>query len=194
LNVDTSAGIAAILPHQSHRIIHHHSSSISAIINHPTLYLSLYTVMAISSHVALNKVSAGGIGELDAYITKALEARSVVGEPDAVRPVGLHFVVDDKIFRGTNHKFLCCPVQLLLRDGSGQTKLCTPVWTHQTLRAKVNRKVKVGTKKLSVIRLDDFNAVAHDKSPSGHVFLIRSYLVVKKDVDEDAYLRWRTEN
>jgi hypothetical protein len=147
--------------------------------------------MAISCHVALNKVSADGMAELDAYITKALEARSVVGEPDAVRPVGLHFVVDDKIFRGTNHKFLCCPVQLLLRDGSGQTKLCTPVWTHQTLRAKVNRKVKVGTKKLSVIRLDDFNAV---ESPSGHVFLIRSYLVVKKDVDEDAYLRWRMEN
>jgi hypothetical protein len=77
LNVDTSAGIATILPHQSHRIIHQ-SSSISTIINHPTLYLSLYTVMAISSHVALNKVSAGGIGELDAYITKALvEARNV---------------------------------------------------------------------------------------------------------------------
>ena len=150
--------------------------------------------MAISSHVALNKVSAGGIGELDAYVTKALEARSVVGEPDAVRPVGLQFVVDDKIFRGTNHNFLCCPVQLVLRDGSGQTKLCSPVWTHQTLRAKVNRKVKVRTKKLSVIRLDDFHAVAQDKSPSGHVFLIRSYLVVKKDVDEDACLRWRTEN
>jgi hypothetical protein len=37
LNVDTSAGIAAILPHQSHRIIHQ-SSSITAIINRRTLY------------------------------------------------------------------------------------------------------------------------------------------------------------
>jgi hypothetical protein len=85
---------------------------------------------------------------------------------------------------------LSCPVQLLLRDGSGQTKLCQPVWTDPTLRTKVNRKVKVGTKKLSVIRLDDFNAVSHEKSPSGYVFFIRSYLVVKKDVDEEVYQRW----
>jgi hypothetical protein len=149
--------------------------------------------MAISSYVALNKVTAGGVIELDVYITKVLEARRTVGAPDVVKPVGLHFVVDDKIFRGTNLKFLCCPVQLLLLDGSGQTKLATPVWTHSTLRSKVNRKVKVGTKKFSVIRLDDFNAVEDNKSPSGSVFLIRSYLVVKKEVDEEVYHRWMSQ-
>jgi hypothetical protein len=74
-------------------------------------------------------------------------------------------------------------------DSSGQTKLGTPVWTHSTLWAKVDRKVKVGTKKFSVIQLDDFNAIADNKSPSGSVFLIRSYLVVKKEVDEEAYHR-----
>jgi hypothetical protein len=133
--------------------------------------------MAISSHVALDKVTAGGVVELDVYITKVLEARRTVGAPDVVKPTGLHFVVGDKIFRGTNLKFLCCPVQLLLRDGSGQTKLGrTPVWAHSTPQSKVNWKVKVGTKKFSVIRLDDFNAVADNKSPSGSVFLIRSYL------------------
>jgi hypothetical protein len=76
-------------------------------------------------------------------ITKVLQARRTVGAPDVVKPVGLHFVVGDKI--------------------SGHT---------HTLRAKVNRKVKVGTKKFSVVRLDDFNAVADNKSPSGSVFLI----------------------
>jgi hypothetical protein len=96
--------------------------------------------MAISSHVALNKVTAGGVVELDVYITKVLEACRTVGAPDVVKPVGLHFVVDNKIFRGTNLKFLCCPVQLLLRDGSGQTKLGTPVWTHSTLRRRSTGK------------------------------------------------------
>jgi hypothetical protein len=52
--------------------------------------------MAISSYVALNKVTAGGVIELDVYITKVLEARRTVGAPDVVKPVGLHFVVDDK--------------------------------------------------------------------------------------------------
>jgi hypothetical protein len=115
------------------------------------------------------------------YITKVLEARRTVGAPDVVKPVGLL-------------KFLCCPVQLLLRNGSGQTKLGTPpVWTHSTLRSKVNQKVKVGTKKFFVIRLDDFNAVADNKSPSGSVFLIRSYLVVKKEVDKEGYHRWTSQ-
>ncbi len=52
--------------------------------------------MAISSYVAPNKVTAGGVIELDVYITKVLEARRTVGAPDVVKPMGLHFVVDDK--------------------------------------------------------------------------------------------------
>jgi hypothetical protein len=181
---------------------HHQQSSIVIVItssDHSSfLFLCLMhlapAVMAISSHPALNKVAAGGISELDVHITKVLEARRTVGATDVIQSVGLHFVVDDKIFVGTNQNFLCFPAQLLLRDGLGQTKLHAPVWTNQTLRAKVNRKVKVGTKKLSIIRLDDFTAVPHNEAPSGHVFLIRSHLAVKKDVDEEAHVLWRTEN
>jgi hypothetical protein len=57
----------------------------------------------------------------------------------------------------------------------------------------VNRKAKIGVKKLSVIRLDDFSVVAHQKAPAGYLIFIRSYDVVKKDVDHDVYDRWRME-
>jgi hypothetical protein len=192
-------------PHHAPKSHHHHHQQSSIVIviissNHSSfLFLCLLhlapTVMAISSHAALNKVAAGGISELDDYITKVLEACRTVGATDVIQPVGLPFVVSDKIFVGTNQNILCCPAQLLLCDGLGQTKLCAPVWTNRTLWAKVNRKVKVRTKKLSVIGLDDFTALPHDKAPSGHAFLIRSYLVLKKDVDEEAHLaRWTTEN
>jgi hypothetical protein len=105
-------------------------------------------------------------------------------------PLGFHFLVAEKIFRGTNMPLLCCPIQLLLRDGRGETILCQPVWSDKTLHSKVNRKVKFGTKKYSVIRLDNFGVLADPKASSGYVFLIRSYQVVKKDIDEEAYRRW----
>jgi hypothetical protein len=67
------------------------------------------------------------------------------------------------------------------------------VWTEQTLRSKVNRKAKMGVKKHSVIRLDDFSVVPHMKAPSGYLVFIRSYLVVKKDIEMEAYQRWNQE-
>jgi hypothetical protein len=148
--------------------------------------------MVISSHVALNKVDSGATSQLNQYISQVLAMSTGATDPPN-KPLGLHFVVKEKIFRGTNMKFFCCPVQLLLEDASGETKLCQPMWTDKSLRAKVNRKVKFGTQKRSVIRLVDFKVVVHPPAPAGYVILIRSYDVVKKDVDEDAYERWLLE-
>jgi hypothetical protein len=101
--------------------------------------------------------------------------------------------VEDKIFRGTNQPHIQCPIQFLLRDRTPDRKLFQPVWTEQSLRGKVNRKAKVGVKIHSVIRLDDYSVVVHEKAPSGYLLFIRSYVVVKKDVDRDAYQRWVLE-
>jgi hypothetical protein len=147
--------------------------------------------MVLSSHAALNKVQAGGMRELNDYITQSLD--NSINAANVVKPEGLHFVVADKVFRGTKNKFWCCPITFLLRDGSGETMLCQPMWTVDFPRAKMNRKVKVATKKFSVIRLDDFKVTPHEPSPSGYVFFILGYSVVKKDVEEDAYRRWILE-
>jgi hypothetical protein len=57
----------------------------------------------------------------------------------------------------------------------------------------VNRKAKLGVKKHSAICLNDFSVVAHEKAPSGYLLFIRSYLVVKKDIDKEAHQRWAME-
>jgi len=121
-------------------------------------------------------------GRLDGSITAIAE-----------KPCGLHFLVEEKIFKGTNQRFVSCPIQFRLRDRSPETKLCQPVWTDPRERCNVNRKAKLGVKKHSVIRLDDFSVVVHKKSASGYLFFIRKYLVVKKTIDDGAYERWRTE-
>jgi hypothetical protein len=144
--------------------------------------------MVLSSHAALNKIGAGSMHELNHYISQRID--SSVDAADLVKPVGLHFMIEDKIFKGTNQPFFSCPIQFLLRDQTPETKLCQPVWTDPSLRSKVNRKAKVGVKKHSVIRLDDFSVVAHKKSLAGYLVFIRSYHVIKKDVDSDAYERW----
>jgi hypothetical protein len=48
-------------------------------------------------------------------------------------------------------------------------------------------------KKHSVIRINDFSVVVHEKALLGYVFFLRSYVVVKKVVDDDAYDRWLME-
>jgi len=148
--------------------------------------------MVLSSHAALNKVGIGSTRELNEYITQQLAGPSMSGE-GCTKPLGLHFVVEDKIFKGTNQPHISCPIQFLLRDRTPETKLCQPVWTEKSLRSKVNRKARVGVKKHSVIRLDDFSVVPHKKASSGYLLFIRSYLVVKKDVDKEAYQRWLLE-
>jgi hypothetical protein len=145
----------------------------------------------ICSHAALNKIQSGAMRELNDYIGHRLD--KTVGASEPPKPLGLHFLVQDKIFKGTNQPFVSCPIQLLLSNRSLETKLCQPVWTDATKRSKVNRKVRMGVKRHSVIRLDDFSVVAHAKYISGSVFFIRKFTVVKKDVDDDAYLRWITE-
>jgi hypothetical protein len=146
--------------------------------------------MVVSSFSALNKIEAGGIRELNDYISRRLDS-AITG--DEGKPVALHFLVEEKIFKGTSQPFVSCPIQFRLRGRSPQTLLCQPVWTDPSLRSKVNRKAKVGVKKHSVIRLDDYSVVLHSKAPSGYLFFIRSYVVVKKDVDKDAHDRWLSE-
>lgn len=126
--------------------------------------------------------------ELNDYITFCLATSTTAG--DVTKPVGLHFVLVDKIFKGTNQPYISCPIQFLLRDHTPETKLCQPVWTQPSMRGKVNRKAKVGVKKHSVIRLDDFSVVVHQKAPCGYLLFIRSYKVVKKDVDQHAFEQW----
>lgn len=125
--------------------------------------------------------------ELNDYISRQL--KSAVVESNQ-KPGGLHFLVEEKIFKGTNQPFVSCPIQFRLRDRNPQTLLCQPVWTKSSLRCKVNRQAKIGVKKHSVIRLDDFSVVVHSKSPLGYIFFLREYQVIKKDVDKDAYERW----
>jgi hypothetical protein len=147
--------------------------------------------MVVSSHTALNKISASGVKELDDFISQTLDPS--ISAADIIKPVGLHFVVKEKIFMGNAHGALC-PIRLLLQDSSSETKLCKLVWGQRDQRSKVIRKAKVGVKKLSVICLDDFWAISDEKSfektGTGYHFFIRSYRVVKKDVDEVAYNRW----
>ena len=149
------------------------------------------SIMVLSSFAALNKIEAGGMIELKEFIVRRLDrsARTV----GAVKPVGCHFLVEEKHFKGTNQPRVSCPIQFLLRDRSSDTLLCQPVWIESSQRSKVNRKAKFGVKKHSVIRLDDFEVVAHEKAISGYVFFLRNYTVVKKDVDDEAYQRWITE-
>jgi hypothetical protein len=149
--------------------------------------------MVLSSHSALNKVGGGSTRQLNDYITQQLASPSMVVDGSNSKPAGLHFVVLEKIFKGTNQPYVSCPIQFLLRDSTGDTILCQPVWTEKSLRSKVNRKAKVGVKKHSVIRLDDFSVVAHKKALSGFHIFIRSYLVVKKDIEIEAYQRWNLE-
>ena len=150
------------------------------------------SIMVISSFNALNKIEAGGMRELNDYITWRLDCSTNKAD-DTVKPVGLHFLIEEKIFKGTNQPFVSCPIQFRLRDRSPETKLCQPVWTEASHRSKVNKKARVGVKKHSVIRLDDFLVVPHKKALSGYIFFIRNYLVVKRDVDQDAYDRWLLE-
>jgi hypothetical protein len=145
--------------------------------------------MVVSSYAALNKIETGNIRELKEHIAVMLE-HSRAGGKGVMKPTGRHFVVRDKIFMGTNQKFVSCPIRFLIGDRGSKTELCQPVWTEDSLRTKVNRKAKVGVKKHSVIRLDDFSVVKHEKAASGYVFFIRSYQVIKKDVDKDACERW----
>jgi hypothetical protein len=136
-------------------------------------------------------IEADGMMELNRFISLSLAGSTPAS--DLVKPVGLHFCVEDKIFKGTNQPFLSCPIQFLLRDRtSPERKLCQPVCTERSHRSKVFRKAKVGVKKHSVIRLDDFSIVAHKKAPNGYILFIRSYYVVKKVVDNDAYQRWNS--
>jgi hypothetical protein len=146
--------------------------------------------MVMSSFNALNKIEAGSMSELDEYIKGRLDGSTTAM---AEKPFGLHFLVDEKIFKGTNQPFVSCPIEFRLRDQGPKTKLCRPVWTDPSQRCNVNRKAKLGVKKHSVIRLDDFSVVVHKKSASGYLFFLRSYLVVKKTIDDDAYERWRME-
>jgi hypothetical protein len=147
--------------------------------------------MVLSSYAALNKIAAGSMRELNDYI--AIKLDSTAETVDVVKPVGLHFVVHDKIFMGTNHPNVSGPIQFLLRDQTSETKLCKPVSTERSLRSKVNRKAMIGVKKHSVIRLDDFSVVPYQKASTGYLFFIHSYQVVKKDVDLDAYQNWIME-
>ena len=57
-------------------------------------------------------------------------------------------------------------------------------------RSQVNKKAKVGVKKHSVIRLDDFSVVRNEQSETGYIFFLKKYAVIKKNVDEEAYRRW----
>jgi len=147
--------------------------------------------MGLSSFAALNKIQASSIREMKDFITHRLDGSADAGH--VVKPEGLHFIVEDKIFKGTNQPRVSCPIQFLLADRSSDTLLSQPVWTESSQRSKVNRKAKVAVKKRSVIRLDDFAVVAHQPAKSGYVFFLRSYTVVKKDVDIEAYQRWITE-
>jgi hypothetical protein len=148
--------------------------------------------MTMSSFNALNKVEAGMMTELNDYIAGRLEG-SITSSAGNEKPCGLHFVVDAKIFKGTNQPFVSCPIQFLLRDQGPETLLCQPVWTDPSQRCHVNRKARLGVKMHSVIRLDDYSVVIDKRSRSGYLFFIRKYLVVKKTIDDDAYERWRTE-
>jgi hypothetical protein len=156
--------------------------------------VTVIVIMVLSSHTALNKVKASSIETLDAFIAQKLGP--AVKEADLLmKPLGLHFVVKDKIFMGKAHS-ACCPIRLLLQDGSGETKLCKVIWRDRTERSKVIRKVKFGVNKFSVICLDDFTVISDEhsveKTGTGYHFFTCNYHVVKKDVSEETYLRWLT--
>jgi hypothetical protein len=149
-------------------------------------------IMVVSSHTALNKIKACSVRQLDDFIAQTLDPS--VKAADIIKPVGLHFVVKDKIFMGTPLQGATCPVRLVLQDSSRERLLCQVVWTDFSQRSKVIRKAKVGVKKLSVICLDDFNAVSDEqsfeKTSTGCHFFIRDHHVLKKDADAEAHRRW----
>jgi hypothetical protein len=179
--------VSFVVAEEHHSIHHHHHPS--SLIPHPTFQPHCkHPIMVLSSFNALNKIEAGDMRELNYCITSRLDSST---KADTEKPVGLHFLVEEKIFKGTNQRFLSCPIQFLLRSRSPETKLCQPVWTDASQRSVVNRKAKVGVCKHSVmIRADDFSVVLHKKAPSGYLFFLRSFVVSKKDVDDDAYERW----
>jgi hypothetical protein len=148
--------------------------------------------MVVSSRAALNKTKARSVRQLDDFIAQTLDPS--VKAADIIKPVGLHFVVKDKIFIGTPLQDATCPVQLVLQDSGRERLLCQVVWTDFSQRSKVIRKAKVGVKKLSVVSLDDFNAVSEEKSfektSTGCHFFIRDHPVVEKNVDAEACCRW----
>jgi hypothetical protein len=184
LHITIAMSIPSLIADDRH---HHPSRSAILITAYSTVPLILDTIMVLSSFNALNKIEAGGMMELNDYITRRLDS-SIKAELE--KPVGLHFVVEEKIFKGTNQPFVSCPIQFRLRDRSQETKVCQPVWTDSSHRSKVNKKAKVGVKKLSVLRIDDYSIVPHKRAPLGYLFFVRNYLVVKRDVDQDAYDRW----
>ena len=147
--------------------------------------------MVLSSFNALNKIEAGGMKEMNDCISRRLDGSA---NANAEKPVGLHFLVEEKTFKGTNQPFVSCPIQFRLRDPSPETKLCQPVWTETRHRTKVNTKARHGVTKHSVIRIDDFSIVAHEKALLGYVFFLRSYVAVKKVVDDNACNRWLMEH
>ena len=147
--------------------------------------------MGLSCFNALNKIESGAMMELNSCMTRRLN--SDAEEEESMKPLGLHFLVEEKLFIGTNQPFVSCPVQFLLRDRSPETKLCRPVWTDSSQRTKVNRKARFGVKKRSVIRVDDYSVIRHKTAVSGYVLFLPSYLVVKKDADEEACQRWLRE-
>ena len=55
--------------------------------------------MVLSSFNALNKIEAGGMKELNDYISRRLDGSA---NANAEKPVGLHFLVEEKMFKGTN--------------------------------------------------------------------------------------------
>ena len=167
----------------------HQPCGLSQFVFEPT-QSSLLFLMVSSSYVALNMVDSGGIGQLKRFISQSLD--SSINTCDVIKPVGLHFCLLDKIFVGTNQRFIQCPIHFLLQDhGTSDTLRCRPVWTENSHRSHVDRKAKVGVKKHSVVRLDDFSVVVpHEPAVDGYIFFIRSYSVVKKDVDLGAYGRW----
>jgi hypothetical protein len=66
--------------------------------------------MVVSSHAALNKIDAGGRRELKEYITHMLDPSNERTEAMAM-PTGLHFVVADRNFMGTNQPNFSCPIR-----------------------------------------------------------------------------------
>jgi hypothetical protein len=146
--------------------------------------------MVLSSYAALNMIESGSMAQLNDYIISRVDSTNSVKEETTTKPLGLHFYVKEKVFQG-NANGIRCPVQFILGDRrSPHTKLCQPVWTERSQRSKVIRKAKVGVKMHSVIRLDDFEIVLHQPAPTGYLVFLRSYHVVKKDVDPDAFHRW----
>jgi hypothetical protein len=145
--------------------------------------------MVVSSYAALNMIESGSMAQLNDYIISRVDNNNFVKKETMPKHLGLHFFVEEKVFQG-NANGIRCPIQFLLCDRRSQTKLCQPVWMERSQRSKVIRKAKVGVKMHSVICLDDFEIVLHKPAITGYLIFLRSYHVVKKDVDPDVFHRW----